>query len=130
MSECTWYIVTKFAFEGVVPRKENSPGVAFLHFCFPNIKGVCYDVPNKTAHVPSALWQTAGIIQGFYNVLPETRSFYKKIWKADESCWDWGKKILSKEDMILGGKTRKLISSLPKKDSITEMFLEKGRIWL
>lgn len=49
------YIVTKFAFEGVVPRKENSPGVPFLHFCFPNIKGVCYDVPNKTAHGPSAL---------------------------------------------------------------------------
>lgn len=35
------------------------------------------------------------------------------------------KKILSKEDMFLGGKTRKLISSMPKKDSITGMFFEK-----
>jgi hypothetical protein len=34
------------------------------------------------------------------------------------------KNFLTKDDMFLGRKTRKLISSMPKKDSITESFLE------
>jgi hypothetical protein len=34
------------------------------------------------------------------------------------------KNFLTKDDMFLGGKTRKLISSMPKKDCITESFLQ------
>lgn len=54
-----------------------------------------------------------------YFLKPET--FTRRSGKQMKAVEIKGKK----DNMFLGGKTRKLTSSIPKKDSITEMFLEK-----